>query len=144
MAESRLGDIWPLQLRYIDEPWKVLAVCVLLNKAKGTVAEKVAEKLFENYPSATRLLVADEVDLMAIVRALGLGERRARTLKAIGMNYAIPSRREEYESGKRPVDEIPGIGDYGRDAYGIFVLDDFSIEPSDKALAKYLEDNQDD
>jgi hypothetical protein len=47
---------------------------------------------------------------------------------------------KKWIEGFDSVTELPGIGVYGKESWDIFVLKDFSIKPTDKKLAKFLED----
>jgi methyl-CpG-binding domain protein 4 len=119
-----------LQEKYRDDPWKVLVVCILMNKTGGDQACPVAARIFERYPDAGSLASEDPEKLHDLLRPLGLWKKRSSTLVRFSKEYAL----WDFEDPS----ELHGIGEYGADSYRIFVEGNLNTFPNDKELKRYL------
>lgn len=117
-----------IQEGYLDDPWKMTVVCILLNRTTGRQVKRVLPLLFERYPSARAMAKADIKQLTVLISGLGLENIRALRLKAMSALW-----------GTRPLNQLPGIGKYAMDSYAIFVEGRTDVRPSDKMLQKYLD-----
>ncbi len=116
-------DLWP------DE-WKILVACLLHNLTTRKQVDKVYEHLFNKYPSALSMSRANEEDLHAIIKPLGMWKRRAATL--------IRFSREYLEKDWKEASELYGCGKYANDCYKIFCLGDWKdVSPNDNTLNRY-------
>ena len=52
-----------LQEVYQDDPWKMLVCCILLNVTHRRQVDKVRDKLFTRYPTATQMAFAADDEL---------------------------------------------------------------------------------
>lgn len=115
-----------------EQPFALLLCCILLNQTQRRQVDRVLHALLAQYGSAAAMAAADEGQLAALLRPLGLHRRRARTLIA----FAAAFLRDEW---LRPA-ELPGVGRYGQDAYDIFYLGRWDqVTPSDHALSSYCD-----
>jgi methyl-CpG-binding domain protein 4 len=119
-----------LQEEYRDDPWKVLVVCILMNKTGGDQARPVAARLFEKYPDSESLASEDPEKLHDLLRPLGFWKKRSSTLVRFSKEYALG----DFEDPS----ELYGIGEYGADSYRIFVKGNLNTFPNDKELKRYL------
>jgi len=119
-----------IQERYRRDPWKILAVCILLNRVRGSFADPIIGRFFERYPTATDFLSTWVRPVGDLLRPLGLMTTRYRNLKMM---------TEDYATGK-PFDQIRGIGRYGQDSWRIFVEGNLNVHPTDKKLRQYLKE----
>jgi hypothetical protein len=117
-----------IQERYRSDPWKVLAVCILLNRVRGSFADPIVRRFFERYRNAGEFITAWSRPVETIIRPLGLRTIRYRNLKRMTKDYLA----------KEPFDRIRGIGKYGRDSWMIFVEGNLNVKPTDKKLRLYL------
>ena len=76
------------------------------------------------------MMKADEMELALLLKPLGLYNRRAKTLIRFSREYA---------KGFNNIGELYGIGRYAMDSWEIFQNDNTRIEPTDKVLLQYLE-----
>lgn len=112
-----------------DNPWALLVAAIFLNVTNASVARPYIKAFFEKFPDQ-RYVVAATVDEVAVFfKRLGL-PRRARNLWHM-------SRRFE-EGGWERVDQLPGVGKYGKDVFDIFYLGNVNVQPTDKYLKKYV------
>jgi methyl-CpG-binding domain protein 4 len=107
-------------------PWRVLVVCLLLNRTHGRVARTAIQQLMERCPQPEDLL---ETDIGDILKPLGLQTVRGQRLRAM---------TREYLAGK-PFSEMTGIGPYALDSLDIFCWGSTALDPSDQWLKPYLE-----
>ncbi|MCL0094455.1 hypothetical protein M1N58_00955 [Dehalococcoidales bacterium] len=96
--------------RETTDPYAVLVAEFLLQKTDVGKAEPAYRKLLEDYPSVTALAQAEDRDLEAVFRAIGLtyrAQRLKKTAAEIAAKYSgeVPKTAEELLS-------LPGIGRY--------------------------------
>ena len=127
-----LGDLTGrlLQENLLDDPWRMLVACVLLNKTGGETVRRVLPPLFGRWPSAEEMSSARASDIVGYIRECGLQNRKARLL--IEMSRAYQGK------GWIRVEELPGIGEYAGDCWRILVEGRTDLTPRDKALRSYL------
>ena len=75
------------------------------------------------------MMKADQSELAELLKPLGLYNRRAKSLKKMS---------EGYVKGFKSVDELYGIGQYAKDSWEIFQMNNMQIKPTDKVLQEYL------
>lgn len=132
-----------VQERLRNAPWRLLAVCILLNQTRSTEALPVLEAIFGLFPTADDLAKADEPTLAMLMARLGLQNRRARSL--IRMSKAWSDAALACVGGRPSaaiVEAMPGIGAYAADSYRIFVLGQIRDEDptsGDAKLAAYCD-----
>lgn len=120
------------QERYRDNPWRLLCCVIMLNLTSGRQLEGVDHELFSRWPTAYHLAIADQGEVISVIRGLGLYNRRSRQLIRMSTAYAF------LWDGRDPL-SLPGIGRYGSDSYRIFVRGEIEIPVEDKELRRYLE-----
>ena len=118
-----------LQEIYQDDPWKMLVCCILLNLTKRQQVDGIRHELFSKYPTEYEMMEADEDELSEILKPLGLYRRRAKTLIKFSWMWV---------NGFTDVMELYGIGQYAKDSWEIFQMNNTDINPSDKVLSSYL------
>lgn len=111
------------------EPWRLLVVCSLCNKTRGAVASPVAVALFSRWPTAEEMAEAPLDELAAMLRPIGLHRKRATLLRAMSRAFA---------AGFGAVEELPGVGQYARDAWTIFVEGRTDVQTTDGHLGQYV------
>lgn len=119
------------------DPWRVLVVCILCNRSYGARVIAVLPALFRIFPTADDLADADDQalkDLVDMLRPLGLGSMRVRRLVAMSRGWVDGV----HENPGATVMDIEGVGQYGYDAYMLFVEGSVALTPKDKELRQYL------
>lgn len=116
-------DLWP-------NNWKILIVCVLLNRTTRKQVEKILPSLFKLCPTVQSMSNCNLSQLTSVIAPLGFKNKRAITLINLSKNYL----KTNWTHAK----ELPGIGDYGAAAWDIFVLGKIpDVCPKDHALTLY-------
>ena len=118
-----------LQEVYLNDPWKMLVCCMLLNLTNRKQVDTIREELFTKYPTPNDMMKAEHLYLVDIIKPLGLYNTRAQRL--IKMS-------EGYVSGFKSVDELYGVGQYAKDSWEIFQNNNLNVKPNDKVLQEYL------
>ena len=118
-----------LQEIYQDDPWKMLVCCILLNLTKRQQVDGIRHELFSKYPTEYEMMEANEDELSEILRPLGLYRKRAKTLIKFSWMWV---------NGFNDVSELYGIGEYAKDSWEIFQMNNFDTKPKDKVLLEYL------
>lgn len=92
-----------------DDPWRVLAACILSLRTRDQVTAPAAARLFERAPDPTSTLAVPEKALAKLIYPVGFYATKARTLRAIAKlllerhGGRVPRTREELL-------ELPGVG----------------------------------
>ncbi|KAL0533461.1 hypothetical protein IC582_030301 [Cucumis melo] len=119
-----------LQHDHAYDPWRVLVICMLLNRTSGRQAKEVIPKLFSLCPNPKATLEVSREQIEDIIRPLGLYRKRSRTMHRLSEMYL----KESWSH----VTQLPGVGKYGADAHAIFCTGYWSeVEPKDHMLNYY-------
>jgi len=129
-----------LQERFgLRDPWRVAAVCCLLNRARGRRADPVLRELFRRWPSASRFRRdAERADVLALVRPLGFHRSRTRALFATA-RAASDGRALRRPSRVARLAGCDGVGPYAVASMRAFCLGDLTATTADRVLAARLE-----
>lgn len=119
-----------LQEIYIDDPWKILVCCILLNQTKRKQVDGIRDSFFEKWPNAKSLSRADVADVAKMIKSLGFYNRRSKTLIEFSKGWTDGQ-------WKSPT-ELKGIGKYAMDSWEIFVNGKIVKKPTDHVLNDYI------
>ncbi|XP_044477340.1 methyl-CpG-binding domain protein 4 isoform X2 [Mangifera indica] len=101
-----------LQEDHYHDPWRVLVICMLLNRTSGTQARRVISELFTLCPDAKTATEVAPEEIEKIIQTLGLQKKRALMIQRFSQEYLW----EDWTH----VTQLHGIGKYAADAYAIF------------------------
>ena len=118
-----------LQEIYLNDPWKMLVCCMLLNLTNRKQVDTIRKQLFDKYKTPQDMMNAKHEELADILKPLGLYNRRANSLRKMSGGYV---------KGFKSVDELYGIGQYAKDSWDIFQNKNNNVKPTDKVLQEYL------
>jgi endonuclease III len=119
-----------IQEDYLESPWKMSVVCILLNQTTNQQVRKVLDDLFILIKSPEHCPSVPPDKIYQIIRSTGFGNVKAKRI--IEMSKA-------WISGFDEVEDLPGIGKYGKESWEIFVNGKRNFTPTDKKLKAYLE-----
>lgn len=122
-----------IQEEYANDPWKVLVCCILLNQTSNKQVRPLIQNFFKKWPNSKSLIGEENLAISDFIKTTGFQNVKAKRIKDFS---------NVWESGIRDPFKFPGIGDYGREAWRIFVNKDLSFIPKDKKLKMYLESIQ--
>ena len=120
-----------LQEIYIDDPWKIMVCCILLNQTTRKQVDKVREELFEKWSTPEIMASADIEELREVIRPLGFYNKRSKTLVRFSKEWNDTVLIEDPS-------KLHGIGQYAKDSWTIFVEHGEVKNPSDHVLKDYV------
>ena len=119
-----------IQHDYLDDPWKMVICCILLNQTTNQQVRKVLAPLFELIPDPQTCSEVDPDKIAEVIRPTGFYNIKADRMKKMSKKWI--------EGFKNPT-ELPGVGKYALESWDIFVEGRTDFIPSDKKLKLYLE-----
>ncbi|KAJ8759307.1 hypothetical protein K2173_006827 [Erythroxylum novogranatense] len=119
-----------LQENHAHDPWRVLVICMLLNRTTGVQAGRVVTNLFTLCPNAKAATEVATEDIEKIIQPLGLQKKRALMIQRLSQEYL----GEDWTH----VTQLHGIGKYAADAHAIFCTGNWDlVRPTDRMLNYY-------
>jgi methyl-CpG-binding domain protein 4 len=118
-----------IQEEYLTDPWKMLVCCILLNQTNNKQVRPILLDLFRYIPNPESASIANPLEISSIIKKTGFQNVKADRIIKLSNKWV---------SGFKEVSELPGIGQYGKDSWEIFINKNLSIIPTDKKLSAYL------
>jgi len=118
-----------IQEEYLDEPWKMMVCCILLNQTNNKQVRPVLSSVFALIPNPESAIRCNPESLAAVIKTTGFQNVKASRIIKFSQMWL---------EGFKDVKDLPGIGQYGKDSWEIFVNKDLSIQTRDKKLFAYL------
>lgn len=125
-----MAKIHIIQQDYKDDPWKVLVCCILLNQTNNLQIRPIISEFFKRWPTAESLISSDPEEIRDLIRSTGFQNLKTKRIRDFSLSWS---------SGNRDPFKFPGIGDYGREAWRIFVRGETNFIPKDKKLRMYVD-----
>ncbi|XP_061357204.1 methyl-CpG-binding domain protein 4-like protein [Gastrolobium bilobum] len=126
------SEIVLLQEDHVHDPWRVLVICMLLNRTTGRKVKEVLLELFELCPDAKSCTRVSNDEISKIIQPLGFQNKRALMLRRFSEEYL--------EERWTHVTQLHGVGKYAADAYAIFCTGKWDrVRPADHKLNEYWE-----
>lgn len=119
-----------IQEDYLDRPWKMTVICILLNQTTNQQVRKILPDLFNLIKSPSHCTGVNPEEIYPIIRSTGFGNVKSKR---------IVEMSKKWMSGFSDVEELPGVGKYAKESWKIFVENEIDFVPSDKKLKMYLE-----
>lgn len=113
---------------YLD-PWSLLIAAIFLNKTTARKARPYVFWFLEDNPDPFTVLTKNVEDLEGYFGYLGLQKTRATQVWKMSYDFLHKDWTK--------VGELYGVGKYAEDAFRMFCLGDFSVEPEDRYLRIY-------
>ncbi|XP_022714677.1 methyl-CpG-binding domain protein 4-like protein isoform X2 [Durio zibethinus] len=76
-----------LQEDHTHDPWRVLVICMLLNKTSGNQTRKVLSNLFTLCPDAKTATEVATEEIEKVIESLGLQRKRAEMIQRMSQEY---------------------------------------------------------
>lgn len=119
-----------IQEDYLEDPWKMLVCCILLNQTTNQQVRKVLLPLFELIPDPSTASNTQPEQIATIIRSTGFSSVKSQRIVDLS---------KKWNSGFNSVLELPGVGRYASDSWEIFVEKNIHIQVTDKKLQAYLD-----
>ena len=115
----------------VDDAWQHFVGVIMLNQTGRKSVKTTLPEFLYWFPTALSLLRAEEEFVKSIIRPLGMVNVRYNRLIKMSQNYLTWDGND--------ATMLYGIGRYGSDSYEIFYKHNYRVDPTDKELKRYLE-----
>jgi methyl-CpG-binding domain protein 4 len=115
----------------IASSWQHMVGVIMLNQTDRIQVKRVLPKFLMRWPNPKKFLKSTKRDVIKIIRELGFYNRRERALRQMTKDYLT------WDGNDATL--LYGIGKYGSDSYEIFFKQNYAVQPTDKELKRYLE-----
>jgi methyl-CpG-binding domain protein 4 len=116
----------------IDGAWQHMVGVIMLNQTGRKAVKLTLPEFLYWFPMPQNLLDADEEFVKSIIAPLGMVNVRYTRLFRMTQDFLTWDRND--------ATILYGIGKYGSDSYEIFFKNNYNVEPTDKELKRYLEE----
>jgi len=123
-----------IQEEYVNEPWKMLVCCILLNQTNNKQVRPILKPLFELIPDYQSAICCPKESIAAIIKTTGFYNVKAGRIKRLSESWADFANTEGMS-----VKSLSGIGVYGKESWDIFILGRFPKIITDKKLRAYVD-----
>ena len=115
----------------ISNSWEHMVGVIMLNQTGRKPVKTTLPEFLYWFPTPHALLNADEEFVKSIIKPLGMVNIRYTRLIKMSQDYLTWDGND--------ATMLYGIGKYGSDSYEIFFKKNYSVQPADKELKRYLE-----
>jgi methyl-CpG-binding domain protein 4 len=116
----------------IDGAWQHMVGVIMLNQTGRKPVKHTLPEFLYWFPTPHSLIKADEEFVKSIIQPLGMVNVRFKRLKKMSEDYLTWDGND--------ATMLYGIGKYGSDSYEIFFKQNYSVQPTDKELIRYLKE----
>lgn len=116
----------------IRNSWEHMVGVIMLNQTGRKPVKRVLPEFLKRWPTPESVAKARIVDIEDVVAPLGMKRVRARRIYRMSIDYLTWDGED--------ATMLYGIGKYGSDSYEIFFKRNYSVQPTDKELKRYLEE----
>jgi methyl-CpG-binding domain protein 4 len=116
----------------ITNSWEHMVGVIMLNQTGRKAVKTTLPEFLYWFPTALSLLHADEEFVKSIIQPLGMANVRYTRLVKMSQDYLTWDGND--------ANKLFGIGKYGSDSYEIFFKKNYAVQPTDKELKRYLEE----
>jgi len=115
----------------IANSWEHMVGVIMLNQTGRKPVKLTLPEFLYWFPTPHTLLQADEDFVKSIIQPLGMVNVRYKRLIRMSQDYLTWDGND--------ATMLYGIGKYGSDSYEIFFKQNYAVEPTDKELIRYLD-----
>ena len=111
--------------------WQHMVAVIMLNQTGRKPVKTVLPVFMHHWPTPSKFVQASEQQVKDVIWSLGMVNVRTKRLQKMTWDFAIWDLDD--------TTQLYGIGKYGSDSYEIFFKQNYTVEPTDKELIRYLE-----
>ena len=112
------------------QAWQHMVGVIMLNQTGRKPVKTVFPVFMHKWPTPLMFPEATEAEIKDVIWPLGMVNVRTKRLQGMTRDYLIWDGKD--------ATELYGIGKYGSDSYEIFFKQNYTVEPTDKELQRYL------
>ena len=116
----------------IGNSWEHMVGVIMLNQTGRRSVKTTLPEFLYWFPTPEAVIAADEEFIKSIIAPLGMVNVRYQRLIRMSQDYLT------WDGDDATM--LYGIGKYGSDSYEIFFKHNYAVEPKDKELLRYLEE----
>lgn len=116
----------------ISGAWQHMVGVIMLNQTGRKPVKIVLPKFLSLWPTPKLFLTSTLEEVKDVIRPLGMVNVREHRLRRMSEDFLTWDGID--------AKMLYGIGKYGSDSYEIFFKQNYSVEPTDKELKRYLEE----
>ena len=116
----------------ISNSWEHMVGVIMLNQTGRKPVKTTLPEFLYWFPTPHALINANEDFVKSILKPLGMNNVRYKRILGMSRDYLTWDGVD--------ATDLYGIGKYGSDSYEIFFKNNYLVEPLDKELKKYLEE----
>ncbi len=110
--------------------WQHMVAVIMLNQTGRKAVKYVLPLLLDRGPGPGEFLWATEDEVKEVIWPLGMVNVRFKRLKRMTADFLTWNGND--------ATMLYGIGKYGSDSYEIFFKQNYTVQPTDKELKRYL------
>ncbi len=110
--------------------WQHMVAVMMLNQTGRKAVKYVLPLFLDRWPGPGEFLWAMEDEVKEVIWPLGMYNTRFKRLKRMTADFLTWDGND--------ATMLYGIGKYGSDSYEIFFKQNYTVEPTDKELKRYL------
>jgi methyl-CpG-binding domain protein 4 len=112
--------------------WQHMVAVIMLNQTGRKSVKTVLPKFLSKWSRPSQFMQADPIEVQEVIKPLGMVNVRTKRLLRMTIDYLTWDGKD--------ATMLYGIGKYGSDSYEIFFKNNYTVEPTDKELKRYLKE----
>jgi methyl-CpG-binding domain protein 4 len=112
--------------------WQHMVAVIMLNQTGRKPVKTVLPQFLARWHNPSEFIQADPESVQEIIKPLGMVNVRTKRLLQMTADYLTWDGDD--------ATKLYGIGKYGSDSYEIFFKNNYNVEPTDKELIRYLQE----
>jgi methyl-CpG-binding domain protein 4 len=118
--------------RTVNGAWQHMVAVIMLNQTGRKPVKTVFPIFMDRWSTPNRFLRATEQEVKDVIWPLGMVNVRYNRLRRMTQDFLTWQHED--------ATMLYGIGKYGSDSYEIFFKNNYAVEPADKELRRYLQE----
>jgi methyl-CpG-binding domain protein 4 len=128
MVQQQLGSE---DVPYVEK-WRHMVAVIMLNQTGRKPVKTVYPLFMHHWPTPGCLMISTPEAVKDIIWSLGMSTVKENRIRRMTQDYV------EWDGNDATM--LYGIGKYGSDSYEIFFKHNYTVEPLDKELRRYLDE----
>lgn len=116
----------------ITSEWQHMVGVIMLNQTHRQAVKRVLPEFLSYWDTCEKFINSTPEEVYAVIRPLGLVAVREKRIRMMSSQYLTWDKND--------AKVLYGIGKYGSDSYEIFFKQNYTVQPTDKELLRYLEE----
>lgn len=112
--------------------WQHMVAVIMLNQTGRKPVKTVLPKFLDRWSRPSQFIQADPEEVQKIIKPLGMVNVRTKRLLRMTVDFLTWDGND--------ATMLYGIGKYGSDSYEIFFKQNYTVQPTDKELKRYLDE----